>query len=303
VRRSLLPLALAGCLSEPPPEADDVVPEVAPLAHPEGTGSPDSSLAHPEGTGSPDSSLAGCSEAASVYSPFRAVGHYPTGSVAAFPWIGATASYPDGLEDFRGYGPTLPARVECSDDKGARDHLDVTDGCLTAATEQGATVGKIGAAADGAFRMVALGYVAGDAVHPIKWTDQAVEYRFRYHQQVGALNNPGFKAFVRYRSEDDLYVASWRMDGVVQIQKKQCGVYTALAVLPAFGAPTPNAWHTIKLSAIGTQLELALDGQQVLAVANAAFSWGTSGIRIDAMNGAWIDDWRVSLPTSPARAP
>jgi hypothetical protein len=261
-------LTVAACMSEPPPEAE-LAPDVSPL------------IACP---------------VSPVYSPYTAPGHYPSGPVSNDPWVGATSSYPDGDEDFSGYGTALPITVECSDDKGAQDHLDVTDGCLLAVRDGAKTVGKIVAAADGAFRAVALGYVAGDAVHPLKWTDEAISYRFLYKQQVGTLNNPGFKAFVRYRSEDDLYVASWRTDGVVQIQKKQCGVYTALAVLPSFGAPTANKWHTMRFSAIGQQLELALDGHDVLSATSSVFSWGTNGLRIDAMNGALIDDWTVSPP-------
>jgi len=130
----------------------------------------------------------------------------------------------------------------------------------------------------------------------VKWTDQRIEYRFSYASQTSTVGNPGFKAFARYRTEDDLYVASWRIDGVVQIQKKQCGVYTTLAVLPNFGAPSKNAWHTIRFDVVGIHLVLALDGNQVLAVDNSAFSWGTTGIRIDSASGAYLDDWHVSTP-------
>ena len=44
-------------------------------------------------------------------------------------------------------------------------------------------------------------------------------------------------------TEYDLYVGSWRMDGVVQIQKKHCGEYTILKRIANFGPPSPNVWR------------------------------------------------------------
>lgn len=235
---------------------------------------------------------------AGVYSPYRDDDHiYPSGPVALLPWRGAASSYPDGAEDFRGYQP-LPATVECASAKQRRGHLDVTAGCLQAvALGEGGRYqrGLVRTTADGSFRALALGHDEGDPL-PVKWTDQAVEYRFFHRGQSGTGSNPGFKAFVRYRSEDDLYVASWRFDGVVQIQRKRCGEYLALAMRRDLPPPSPAAWHHIRFEAIGEQLVLALDGEEVLAVGSPTFSWGTAGIRIDAADGAYIDDWRVSDP-------
>jgi len=211
------------------------------------------------------------------------------------PWVGPTAPYPNGDEDFSGYGTNMPVTIECSDNKAAVPYLDVTDGCLGATMVGTYTRGQVHATADGYFRTVALGF-ATDPQHPAKWTDQATEYRFYYSAQVGTNGNPGFKAFARYRTEDDLYVGSWRTDGTAQIQRKQCGNYTELVILPTFGAPTPNAWHTIRFAAIGDQLELTLDGKLAISTTDTAFSWGTAGIRIDSMDGAYIDSWKVEAP-------
>ncbi|MDQ3365349.1 MAG: DUF1080 domain-containing protein [Myxococcota bacterium] len=232
-----------------------------------------------------------CAVSSSAYTPYVG-GSSPVGTVALRPWRGYSTTYPAGNEDFRGYGSSLPAAVECGGTKTARSHLDVTAGCLTAVNVGDLTRGKITSTTDGAFRALALGFAAGNSA-PIKWTDQSIEYRFFYAGISGPGVNPGFKAFTRYRSEDDLYVASWRADGVVQIQKKQCGVYTVLGVLKAYGKPTPNTWHTLRFSAVGSRLELFLDGKRVMSVTDTAFAWGTAGIRTDAMSGAYIDDWRV----------
>jgi hypothetical protein len=223
----------------------------------------------------------------SAYTPYTTAVH-PTGKVSAMPWHGAATTYPASLEDFRGYSPSM---VECSNNKSTRSHLDVTAGCLNAVAD---THGQIVSTSAGAFRAVVLGYTDADAAHAIRWTDQSIEYGFFYTATSGDGVLPGFKAFARYNTEEDLYVASWRMDGVVQIQRKQCGVYTPLKILKTFGAPTPGTWHRMKFSAIGNTLELYLDGVKVITVTDSAFASGTMGIRTDALTGALIDDWRVN---------
>jgi hypothetical protein len=239
--------------------------------------------------------LVGCpGEGSSVYTPFTS-GSSPTGTVAEYPWRGTTSSYPDGVEDFRGYS-SLPTTVECSNNKGQRNYLDVTDGCLSAvAISNGEyTRGQIHGDPSGYFRALALGHDDTDA--PTKWTDQAVEYRFYYSKPTGDISYPGFKAFARYRTEYDLYVASWRMDGVAQIQKKQCGNYTILKLDKTYGAPSPNAWHTIKFVANGNKLDLYLDGDHAISTTDDTFTWGTAGMRIDSMDNSYIDDWKIEMP-------
>jgi len=222
--------------------------------------------------------LCGASDA---YSPYMASGAYPTGPVASYPWRG---------EFFENYG-TLPNLVECASDKTRRPHLDVTAGCLDAVLlSDRYRRGRIDATGDGAFRAIALG---DDPDHPVKWTDQAIEYRFWYAAPSGSGNVPGFKAFTRYRTEDDLYVGGWRTDGVAMIQKKQCGKYTVLALDDHAGAPSRNAWHRIRFEAHGDDLELWLDGARALTATSNTFSWGTAGLRVDSMDGAYLDDWRV----------
>lgn len=255
--RALVCLLLVGCAAEP--AGDDVI--------------------------EPPAETATCDDPA-AYTPYSTTAH-PIGPARELPWHGAHTTYPASLEDFRAYGE---ATVECSRDKSAVSHLDVTAGCLTAVAN---TRGRITSTSDGAFRSIVLGYT-DDASHPIRWTDQTIEYAFFYAATSGPGVLPGFKAFARYNTEDDLYVASWRTDGVVQIQRKQCGVYTPLKIIEDFGAPAPNTWHRIRFSAIGDVLELSLDGARVITVTDPAFASGTLGIRTDAMTGALIDDWSVN---------
>lgn len=231
-----------------------------------------------------------------VYTPYKAnAGIASSGTVSSLPWRGKGTSYPDTIEDFRGYGPGLPTSVECGSDKNSRDHLDVTAGCLSAITADGGNVGEIHGTSDGYFRSFALPWDAANS-RPVAWTDMGVEYRFWFSQWTGNVSGPGFKAFARYMTEYDLYVASWRMDGVVQIQKKHCGQYTVLARDASYGAPSPNTWHTMRFEVVGNQQRLYLDGRLAMTTTDDTIKRGTAGIRIDSAEGARIDDWRVYAP-------
>lgn len=237
-----------------------------------------------------DESLEGASTtcgADHAYTPYARSA--PSGSVVALPWLGETTSYPNGRESFDVYASG--STIECASDKDQRAHLDVTAGCLTAVTLGDGEYHRARVeptSATHAFRAVALGYIGSE---PIKWTDQRSEYRFYYAGEAeGTL--PGFKIFARYRSEDDLYVGSWRFDGVIQIQKKQCGAYTILAKVTG-PPPSPKTWHRIRFDAIGDQLTLYIDDKPALSATSPTFSWGTVGIRIDGATDAYLDNWRV----------
>lgn len=211
----------------------------------------------------------------SAYNPF--VGPAHTATASAVPWA----------ENFDSY--RAPQSIECDSTKSALANLDVTAGCLTSAlisdTYRRAAV-KLTPA--GAFRAVAL---PREKAELVKWTDQHNEFRVYVAGTTDGVL-PGVKAFVRYRSEDDLYVASWRFDGVVQIQKKQCGEYTILARVD-LPPPTFRAWHRMRFDAVGENLALYLDDKLVLTTKASAFSWGTAGIRLDGVTGTYLDDWRV----------
>jgi hypothetical protein len=229
-----------------------------------------------------------------VYTPFPGMGPVTKGDVAQYPWRGPKV-YPDSIEDFRLYGPSLPEQVECGSSKGARDHLDVTAGCLKAVLRDGDKRGQVELTSTGYYRSFALPHDASSG-RRVAWRDQGVEYRFMFTGWTGTAGNPGFKAFTRYLTEYDLYVASWRRDGTVQIQKKHCGKYTILKRDSSYGAPAPNVWHTIRFEAVGNQLRLYLDGRLAMTATDNAIPHGTTGIRIDSANGSFIDDWRAYAP-------
>lgn len=209
-----------------------------------------------------------------AYSPFTSTSR--TASAVTTLWSENFDSYRDATT------------IECSSGKSARAHFDVTAGCLDAAAISTYRRGAVSTTTAGAFRAVALPLAGSDVV---KWTDQHQQFRVNIGG-TGEGVNPGVKAFVRYRSEDDLYVASWRFDGVVQIQKKQCGRYTTLARVDRPG-PSLRVWHRMRFDAVGDTLSLYLDDKLVLTTRDSAFSWGTAGIRLDGVTGTYLDDWRV----------
>lgn len=243
------------------------------------TGAGDGSATIPEGLVAPPSCSSGYHD---VYSPFPANAQAVVGPVAQYPW--STVDFSNFSE-----GQT----IECGSNKSAIPYLDVTAGCLSASTFQSNRRGVIHTTADNYYRSFALP-TAGGA--PVKWTDQSVEYDFYFSRYTGTVSNPGFKLFVRYLDEYDLYVASFREDGTAQIQKKECGQYTTLKRIPNYGAPSLDHWHHIKFEAVGNDLRFYIDGQLAVQVHDTTFAAGTAGIRIDDTDGAYIDNWRVSAP-------
>ncbi|HYX36004.1 MAG TPA: hypothetical protein VE954_23120 [Oligoflexus sp.] len=178
--------------------------------------------------------------------------------------------------------------VECSD-RDSRDHLEITSGCLTARQ-----VGNYlrGYTDSYSFRALAVGWSEGKRV---KWTDQINSYRAHIkRRQREDCPTCGLHLFTRYRTENDLYVASLRQDGLATIKKKHCGTYTTLAEKKINGL-AGNTWYKVQFAAIGRQLTLSLDDKELLKANDATFSWGTSGIRTDYVD-VYLDDWKVTAP-------
>ena len=201
---------------------------------------------------------------------------YPKGKPStALPWAGENfESYADG------------ALIEASSAKSMRAHLDVTSGSLYAkhvgAYHRGWTTTYN-------FRVLAVGLSGGKR---IRWTDQTASYRgylWNWHSSASSTN--GLHLFARYQTENDLYVASLRYDGLVTLKKKHCGAYTTLAQ-KSFGTPALKTWYTLELSAVGTNLGLKINGVVVLTAQDSTFSWGTTGIRTDYAD-VYFDDWKL----------
>lgn len=122
-------------------------------------------------------------------------------------------------------------RLECSYASNVIDHFDVTSGCLST-VKQTTTSGYLlrGWIDDSVFRVVAIGKDETD--REIKWTEQTAKYKAyidHWHKNGEIPNWSGLHVLARYRSSDDLYVASLRYDGKLTIKRKWKGDYTTLA--------------------------------------------------------------------------
>jgi hypothetical protein len=222
-----------------------------------------------------------------TYAFYPGTGFYPSGSSEVYPW-----QTPVGTA-FEGFGSYANgALIESSANKAKQSHIEVTSGTLYA-KHVGLSLYRRAKTEDDNFRMLIQGFSNGLRV---KWTDQAIETRFYIDAWHPTDNSwQGVHLFARYRTENDLYVASLRYDGSMYIKKKQCGLYTTLKseqLLDQNGNPSPlnlQQWYTLTFAAIGNYLEFSVDGVPQLSVTDGTFSWGTAGIRTDYAT-VYLDD-------------
>ncbi len=217
----------------------------------------------------------------SAASAERAYDFYPDSnyiictSASSCPWAG---------ENFEAYEEG--ALVECSSDSFQRAHLEVTSGCLFS---KDAGAYRRGWTSTHNFRALSRKYVDGKKVG---WKTAAPSYRAHISEwQADAPEWAGLHVFARYQTEDDLYVASYRKDGLVTIKKKLGGVYTTLAQ-KTLGALATRTWHTVKLSVSGDTLQYFVNGELQLTAHDTSLTWGTAGLRTDYMD-VYLDDWKL----------
>jgi hypothetical protein len=222
-----------------------------------------------------------------TYEFYPGTGFYPSGSSEFYPWQTPVGTAFEGFESYAN-----GALIESSADKERQSHLEVTSGALYA-KYVGPSLYRRAKIEAYNFRMLIQGLSNGLRV---KWTDQAIESRFYIDAWQTSDNSwQGVHLFARYRTANDLYVASFRSDGSVYIKKKQCGLYTTLASghsLDQNSNPRPfnlKQWYTLTFATIGNHLELSIDGVPQLAVTDGTFSWGTAGIRTDYAT-VYLDD-------------
>lgn len=224
-----------------------------------------------------------------TYEFYPGTGYYPSGTTTALPWQTPAGN---GFEGFETYADG--SIIESSANKSLQSHLEVTNGVLTS-KHIGTAQYRRGKTDTYNFRMLLQGLSNGTR---IKWSSQAVESRFYIDSwQVTDESWQGVHLFARYRTENDLYVASLRKDGSVYIKRKLCGLYDPLPLAEgvlkdANGNPrsfNTKQWYTLTFSAIGNQLKFYVDDVLQLSVQDGTFSWGTMGIRTDYAN-VYFDD-------------
>ncbi|MFY0569025.1 hypothetical protein ACN28E_35105 [Archangium lansingense] len=196
-------------------------------------------------------------------------------SASSCPWAG---------ENFEAYAEG--SLVGCASDSSQRAHFEVTSGCLSA--NQAGTSHR-GWTTTHHFRALSRKYVDGKKVG---WKTAAPSYRALIDNwHAGAPEWAGLHVFARYQTEDDLYVASYRKDGLITIKKKLGGVYTTLAQKD-LSTPATGTWHTIKFSVSGDTLQFFVNGVLQLTARDTSLTWGTAGMRTDFMD-VYLDDWKL----------
>jgi|SoiMethySBSTD1v2_1073268.scaffolds.fasta_scaffold182907_2 hypothetical protein len=227
-----------------------------------------------------------------TYEFYPGTGFYPSGSSESYPWQTPVGNAFEGFESYAN-----SALIESSADKDRQSHLEVTSGALYS-KYVGPSLYRRAKIDAYNFRMLIQG-LSNEL--RVKWTDQAIESRFYVDVwQTTDHSWQGVHLFARYRTENDLYVATLRKNGFVYIKKKQCRpgeppLYTELAsgqFLDQNGNPRSfhlKQWYTLTFAAIGNHLEFFIDGVPQLSVTDGTFSWGTAGIRTDYAT-VYLDD-------------
>lgn len=127
----------------------------------------------------------------------------------------------------------------------------------------------------------------------VGWTDSrvtALATIMRWHS--GRPNWAGFHLFARYTTSDDLYVASYRVDGLLTLKKKVAGKYTTLKT-KNIGTPTLGEEHVFAFEVEGSNLKFFVDGVLEIEATDTDLTWGTHGVRMD-YSDTYVDYLKVT---------
>lgn len=228
------------------------------------------------GTGSGDG-LCEPEYTSSVYDPYpQAHSAYPLFDVADAPWDG---------DDFESYSHNSTIASANS----GPGHIDVTSGILHAKHLQGSQLWKRSWTDTHNFRMLAAGEYQQQRV---RWKDGTQAVRVYFDDvHPNAPFYTGAHLFGRYQTENDLYVASFRLDGQIVIKMKHCQDYTTLYQAPySQGTVNMNTWYDLSLELDGDLIKFYINGQLEASAQDDTLSWGAMGIRLDYTD-AYLDDW------------
>lgn len=199
--------------------------------------------------------------------------HYP-GNPDQYP-KGTPSQFPFPKQDFQEYG--VNKIITKSTAKDPSRPLMATSGTLTCKSLNGV---KTGYTTTYNFRML-CNPIDNSSLKLVRYTDTKTTFLGSVNRwQSGAPKWAGLHIFGRYQTEDNLYVASWRMDGKCTLKKKINGVYTTIKQM-SFGSPALGDEHLMSLEINGSLLSYFIDGNLVLQAQDKDLDWGTSGIRCD----------------------
>ncbi len=144
------------------------------------------------------------------------------------------------------------------------------------------------------FRQVSTGGDARAVVGPeqIINTDQVVEARVR-PRTFSTTGDPWLGVMARYADASNYVYVSLRRSNTLTLRKVVNGniVQLGSAVLTV----TPNAWYTVRLEAIGSQLRAYVNGRQVLEATDPQPLIGRVGL-VGFRAAADYDDFRAVIP-------
>jgi len=214
-----------------------------------------------------------------------AYNHYP-GDPNQYP-IGTPDDYPFPKQDFQDYYDKQIITSSRSRDPLAP--LMATSGTLMCRTYNGARTGFTDTFN---FRML-CNPLDNKSQKLVRYTDTRTSYFgsvLKWHD--GAPNWSGLHMFARYQTEENMYVASWRIDGNVTIKKKINGKYSTLAA-SKIGSPKIGSEHLMIFEAEGPLLSYYIDGNLIVQAEDKDLSWGTNGIRTDYSDN-YIDYYKIN---------
>lgn len=211
--------------------------------------------------------------------------HYP-GDKNQYP-EGTPDEFPFPKQDFQKYSEGEV--ITTSKAKNPTDPLMATSGVLTCKSFNG---GKTGFTSTHNFRMLA-NPVDSASQKLVRYTDTRTSFFGcvnKWHDGLPAWS--GLHIFARYQTEDDLYVASWRVDGNVTIKKKVNDKYSTLRSVK-YGSPEVGSEHLMIFQVEGDLLSYYIDGKLVAQAKDSDLKWGTAGIRTD-YSDCYIDYFKIN---------
>ena len=216
----------------------------------------------------------------SVYNPYPGdPNRYPKGSPLEYP-------YPS--QYFSNY--SVGEIIATSRNKNDNDPMIATSGTLVCQEYQGK---KMAFTDTHNFRLLYNGMDTNGV--RVGWTDSISNVMF-----IPVANQPdkptwaGMHLFARYRTSDDLYVASYRFDGQVTIKKKINGKYTTLGQ-EFIGVPELGESYRLQFTCKGDRLSFFVNGSRKLSSNDSSLTWGMSGIRMDYTD-CYIEYCRMTSP-------
>lgn len=132
--------------------------------------------------------------------------------------------------------------------------------------------------------------IAGDP----SWDDVVMEARINVNAFADSSASTLAGICARVSLPSDYYLLALRGDGRVDLRRVSSYVETILATTST-AVITADTWYTVRLSAVGSNLEAYLNGRLILSASDATYPSGEIGLQTDNA-AAQFDDVLVTTP-------